>query len=88
MDTCKRDWYLAYVASLRFSPKNSFPFPYKLPKYLKVGSVVLVKHPIKPRPFWSLAKILKLIPGDDGRVRVAQIQGNLGKTSCIFIANL
>ena len=39
-------------------------------KTVRVGDVVLV-HDTKPRGFWKLARITKLVSGQDGRVRGA-----------------
>ena len=88
VDRFKLDWYNAYLTSLRPTFKNFFPYPYKIPEYLSIGSVVLIKHPIKPRPFWNLAKIVELIEGEDGRVRVARVRSANNTISTISISKL
>ena len=42
--------------------------------HLKVGAVVLLKSPFKPRPYWTLVKIVELVPSSDGEVRSVKIQ--------------
>jgi hypothetical protein len=46
---------------------------------LKVGDVVLVGADNKKRWEWPMAKILELIPGKDGTVRVAKIKTSTGE---------
>ncbi|GFS48417.1 integrase catalytic domain-containing protein [Trichonephila clavipes] len=38
---------------------------------LTVGEVVVVENSLKNRTLWSLARVIQLIPGKDGHVRVA-----------------
>ena len=88
LDKFSRDWYSAYLLSLRPSHRDSFQPTKPFPKFLKVGSIVLVKHPIKPRPYWTLARIMRLLPGPDGRVRVVEIRNSSGGLAKINISNL
>ncbi|GFX88111.1 integrase catalytic domain-containing protein [Trichonephila clavipes] len=49
---------------------------------LTVGEVVAVENSLKNRTLWSLARVIQLIPGKDGHVRVARVKtetGELGK---------
>lgn len=41
---------------------------------LKEDDIVLLEDPIKKRAFWNLARVTKLIPGRDGKVRLARIK--------------
>ena len=41
---------------------------------LKIGDIVLVISPDCPRAHWPLGRILKVLMGQDGHVRVAKIQ--------------
>ena len=88
VDRFRIDWYNAYLTSLRPTFKNSLPFPYKIPEYFSIRSVVLIKHPIKPKPFWNLAKIVELIEGEDGRVGVARVRSINNTISTISISKL
>ncbi|GFQ81308.1 integrase catalytic domain-containing protein [Trichonephila clavata] len=40
---------------------------------LTVGDVVVLENNLKNRTLWSLARIIELIPGKDGHVRVARL---------------
>ena len=40
----------------------------------KKGSIVIVKDKSLPRSNWKVAKILRLIPSSDSRIRSAEIQ--------------
>ena len=56
-------------------------------KYLRLGALVIMKSPVKARPFWTYAKIIEFIPSSDGLVRSVKVlrKGNVVTTS---IANL
>ncbi|GFU31946.1 integrase catalytic domain-containing protein [Trichonephila clavipes] len=41
---------------------------------LTVGEVVVVENSLKNRNLWSLARVIQLIPGKDGHVRVAGVR--------------
>lgn len=41
---------------------------------IKVDEIVLLEDPNKKRSFWNLAKVLKVIPGRDGQIRLALIR--------------
>ncbi|GFU96805.1 integrase catalytic domain-containing protein [Trichonephila clavipes] len=46
---------------------------------LTVGEVVVVKNSLKNRTLWSLARVIQLIPGKDGHVRVARVKTETGE---------
>ncbi|GFY13031.1 integrase catalytic domain-containing protein [Trichonephila clavipes] len=46
---------------------------------LTVGEVVVVENSLKNRNLWSLARVIQLIPGKDGHVRVARVQTETGE---------
>ena len=68
-------WYLDYLLSLRSQHKDSFCISelHHKNNFLKIGAVVLIKHAIRPRPFWSLGKIIEIKEGEDGLVRVVNV---------------
>jgi hypothetical protein len=49
------------------------------PSILKIGDVVLVGADNKKRWSWPLARIMELIPGKDGKVRVAKVRTAMGE---------
>ena len=86
-----KEWYNYYLLSLRERQKDSFYIDrlhIAENKYLHVGSVVLMKHPIKPRPYWTLCKIVELLPGPDGLVRVAKVLKADKSTVITSVSNL
>ncbi|GFX58747.1 integrase catalytic domain-containing protein [Trichonephila clavipes] len=46
---------------------------------LTVGEVVVVENSLKNRTLWSLARVIELIPGKDGHVRVARVKTETGE---------
>ncbi|GFS44505.1 hypothetical protein TNIN_477181 [Trichonephila inaurata madagascariensis] len=46
---------------------------------LKVGEVVVVENSLRNRTLWSLARVIQLIPGKDGHVRVARVKTKTGE---------
>ncbi|GFY38842.1 CCHC-type domain-containing protein [Trichonephila inaurata madagascariensis] len=46
---------------------------------LTVGDVVVVENSLKNRTLWSLARVIQLIPGKDGHVRVARVKTETGE---------
>ena len=65
-------WYNEYLLDLgRKTPGGS---RLRSENRLQKGDVVLVKSPLKPRPFWILGIIRDLFPGHDGIVRSARVK--------------
>ncbi|GFW76966.1 integrase catalytic domain-containing protein [Trichonephila clavipes] len=46
---------------------------------LTVGEVVVVENSLNNRTLWSLARVIQLIPGKDGHVRVARVKTETGE---------
>lgn len=79
-DQCLTDfhklWYEEYLLELgRKIPGRS---RLSTRTRLQKDDVVLIKSPLKPRPFWVLGTITELIPGHDGVVRAARVQKGEG----------
>ncbi|GFW74354.1 integrase catalytic domain-containing protein [Trichonephila clavipes] len=66
-----RDW--GVFVSNRVKKSETFPIP------LTVGEVVVVENSLKNRTLWSLARVIQLIPGKDGQVRVARVKTETGE---------
>ena len=65
-------WYNEYLLDLgRKSPGHS---RLRSENRLQKDDVVLVKSPLKPRPFWILGTIVELIRGNDDIVRSARVR--------------
>ena len=65
-------WYKEYLLELgRKIPGQS---RLRTRNRLSTDDVVLIKSPLKPRPFWVLGTITELIPDNDGVVRAARVQ--------------
>ena len=80
-------WTHSYLLSLREQHLSSKKIPSNHPS-LKVGSILMLKNPFKPRIFWSLVKIVDLIPSKDGNIRVVKIQRSDGSQTTAAISNL
>ena len=75
LENFKQIWYNEYLLSLRDSFKDLHND--KFINQVKVGDIVLLKNiqpdVIKKRQHWSLARILELIHGSDGKVRSVKL---------------
>ena len=75
LENFKQIWYDEYLLSLRDSFKDLHND--KFINQVKVGDIVLLKNiqpdVIKKRQHWSLARILELIHGSDGKVRSVKL---------------
>lgn len=68
-------WHKEYLSSLQNKPKW-----HRVRDNLKVGQLVLLKdgNPLTTR--WSLARIVSVSPGKDGKVRVVEVKTPTGTT--------
>ena len=41
---------------------------------IKICDVVLVKNNLKPKIYWNLARVIKLFPGDDNKIRIVEVK--------------
>ena len=78
-------WHEEYLTSL--CEHSTKLYQVEWTNKIKVNDIVLIKMPNKPRPFWSLGKVTKLIYGDDNRVRSAEVFHN-GNTVLHSISHL
>ena len=65
-------WYESYLLGLREQCRDLHEIEFV--NRIKVGDVVLIRNPIKPRPFWQLGRVLELIMGDDHKVRSVKLK--------------
>lgn len=84
----KQIWHEQYLLSLRDFHKNSYDPKEYSHKYLKVGSIVLLRNTFRARPYWSLVKIIELLPGKDGNIRVVRIQRHDGAVTTASVSHL
>ena len=63
--------YKEYLLNLREQSKDILQVNYN--NVIKVGDVIVVKNPMKSRPYWSLVRIMEVTPDDDDLVRSAKI---------------
>ena len=80
-------WKTDYLLSLREAHKNSQVSP-KAHPYLKVGSIVLLKNPFKARVFWTLVRIIEIMPSHDGQIRAVRIQRSDRTETLAAVCNL
>ena len=64
-------WRPDYLLSLRESHKTKSRQDKKLD--ISVGDIVILKNDSTSRNFWKLAKIVELLPGRDGAIRLAVV---------------
>src|SRR5678816_2706939 len=71
----KQLWYDTYLLSLREQSRDLYQVAWD--NKIKVGDVVLIRSPIKSRPFWLLGRVLEVILGHDNKIRSVRLkQGN------------
>ena len=68
-ETLKSRFRSEYLGQLRQQSLINFK-----DRPLNVGEIVLVEDVNKKRSFWNLAKVIKVIPGRDGQIRLAMIK--------------
>ena len=76
-----------YLLTLRANHRNYFAVN-NVNNFSKDGAIVLIKHPQKPRPFWSLGTILKLIKGSDEFIRIVKLKRGDGMDMITSVTNL
>ena len=83
----KEMWYQEYLLSLRETCKDLHEVSFE--NKLKVNDVVLVKGPpMTKRPYWTLGRVVELIPGYDQKVRSVKILKGDGATGTITTHSL
>ena len=85
----KNRWYKEYLLSLRSNHYNNNAYAtVKNSPFLKEGSVVLLKNPVKSKPFWNIAKIVKITPSSDEHIRSVTVKKGDGSTTTTSVINL
>ena len=59
-------WYNEYLLSLRETSRELYQTKWE--NRMRVGDVILIRSPIKERPFWQMGIVTQLLPGDDGKI--------------------
>ncbi|GFU92578.1 integrase catalytic domain-containing protein [Trichonephila clavipes] len=70
----RKKFRLEYLGQLREQTQH-----HRKLRPLTVGEVVVVKNSLKNQTLWSLARVIQLIPGKDGHVRVARVKTETGE---------
>lgn len=71
LDEFRDLWYQQYLLSLRETSKDVYQPIWE--DKIKIGDIVLISSPIKPRPLWSLGRVTKLFTGADGKTRSVEL---------------
>ena len=82
----KQLWYDDYLLSLREHCRNLHLQHWE--NKVRVGDVVLIKVPNKPRPLWSLGIVDELVEGDDSKVRSVRLRKGDGSICLHSIKHL
>ena len=72
MDNFKKRFHEEYLLELRETSRDLYQMKWE--DRVKVGDIVLIKHPAKTRPYWQMGEITDLIQGDDGKVRGVKLR--------------
>ena len=67
----KKIWYEDYLLSLRETCRNIHQLDFC--NKVKLNDIVLIKNPLKPKPYWSLGRIIELFPGSDNNIRSVKL---------------
>ena len=79
-------YYYEYLLSLRETCKDLYDVEFE--NKINVNDVVLVKNNLKPKIYWKLARVIKLFPGDDEKVRIAEVKLGNGSIQTHSIKHL
>lgn len=85
-DHYKNMWYSEYLLGLRENTRDIFQTNWE--DKIAVGDVVLINTKNRPRMFWLMGRVLKLLHGDDGRVRQVLLKTSAGQTTRYSISHL
>ena len=88
LDKFRGLWQNNYLLSLRTNHRFSYPNKFENSPYLKVGSIVLLRNPNKPRVFWTLVRIEKIVDSIDNFVRFVKIKKPDGTVVTTSVLNL
>src|SRR5215469_15095564 len=79
-------WYEEYLLSLREFSRDLFQTDWS--NRVRIGDVVLIQSPTKPRPYWQMGVVENLIEGDDGKVRIVTVRSGTGQINNYSINRL
>ena len=82
----REKWYNQYLLNLRETFSEIYEENWE--NRVKVNDIVLVKLPNRPRPYWVLGRILKLIYGHDNKIRTVQLKRGDGQICFHVIKHL
>ena len=72
LDTFRESFYNEYLLALRETSRDSYQGHWE--NRIKIGDIVLINVPNKPRPFWPMGRVLELLTGSDGKVRSVRLK--------------
>ncbi|GFT86680.1 integrase catalytic domain-containing protein [Trichonephila clavipes] len=70
----RKRFRIEYLGQLREQTQH-----HRKSRPLRVGEVVVVENSLKNRTLWSLARVIQMIPGKDGHVRVTRVKTETGE---------
>ena len=65
-------YYNEYLICFRETCRYLFGVEFE--NKITVDNVVLIKNNRKPKIYWNLARLIRLFPGDDNKVRIAEVK--------------
>ena len=82
----KNFWFSEYLLSLRETcyKLHQVNFSNKIQK----DDVVLIKNPLKPKPYWSMGRVIEIFPGYDKNVRSVKLKLGNGNEVIHSLKNL
>ena len=85
LDKLTNLWYESYLLSLREASKDVYENHWK--DKIKVGDVVIIDTPNRPRINWTMGRVLELLTGSDGKTRIVKLKTPTGEgvySICLF----
>ena len=82
----KKLWHEIYLLNMREFSRKVYQDDWT--NRVKIGDVVSVKHPTKPRPFWSLGRVVDVLLGFDNKIRTVRVKLSNGRESNYSICHL
>ncbi|KAL7633029.1 UNVERIFIED_CONTAM: hypothetical protein RMT77_016605 [Armadillidium vulgare] len=79
-------WYSEYILSLRETSRDLYQT--KWDNLIKKDDVILIKSPVKDRPYWQMGVVHELLYGDDQKVRSVYVRTPGGQVNLYPVKHL
>ena len=79
-------WYEKYLLGLRENCKDLHEMNFS--NKINLDDVILIKNPLKPRPYWQPGRVVELFAGNDNKIHLVRVKRGDGMTQTYSIKHL